>query len=278
MALYMSDSPAQRVNFGLQHFGAADFTWAAWVYYTKVDTHHAIFGHFGPGGLEFMWLIHTSGKTYVDFLDTGGTERIGAGSNGALSTGTWQHVCSVRDASAGTIRHYVDGVFDAENTGKGSLRIRSNQNSGQFRFWKIDAGSHPMDGRLAEVAMWYDRALTDDEVAVVASGMPRVAAMIHPDDLWLYCPIDEYPGVSGLSLDGKKLFQHASHPSVSSPGNGTIEESDGEASYQEHPVMIHAPSHLWTYSEDVVGLILQSMPGHYDLAVTPGRRELGVTL
>ncbi|WP_062465461.1 LamG domain-containing protein [Demequina maris] len=90
-----------------------------------------------------------------------------------VTDGAWHHAAGVYDADAGELRLFLDGAlaattpFDRPWQATGPLEIGSSLSDGvPVNFWP---------GAIAGVAV-YDSALTDDEVATVATAEPPSAA------------------------------------------------------------------------------------------------------
>ena len=112
-----------------------------------------------------------------------------------LEPGVWQHVTYVLDAAGS--RLYVDGVVVGEGPAPATNRTPIVGFIGS-----MDGYRNLFQGVLDELRL-YDRALTAEEVAVLASG----DRLDDADQLLLYLPFDELEGAR--SYDRSGLDNHA---------------------------------------------------------------------
>jgi hypothetical protein len=112
-----------------------------------------------------------------------------------LELGLWQHVAYVLDAAGS--RLYVDGAVVGEGPAPATNRTPILGFIGS-----MDGYRNLFQGALDELRL-YDRALTADEVAVLAGG----DRLDEADQLLLYLPFDELEGAR--SYDRSGLDNHA---------------------------------------------------------------------
>jgi hypothetical protein len=106
----------------------------------------------------------------------------------AISANTWHHFCAVF-ASTTSRSIYLDGGNKATDTSSRPAPTGINIVSIGVDFVSGSPGNAFASGgtgMIAEAAVW-DVALTDEEVAALAKGIPPI--MIHPQNLRCYLPL-----------------------------------------------------------------------------------------
>ena len=136
-------------------------TIAAWVQADAFPGPMTIVTRNAGGSAYYELTVTTGGKLIVYFGVSGGSGDISYEGNGSqtLTTGTWYHVATTYNSTAGLVS-YVNGVVDRTITAAGTLNLISGVPtvigrgavSGQF-----------FDGRLDEVYV-FDRALTQADI------------------------------------------------------------------------------------------------------------------
>jgi len=160
------------------------------------------------------WVGCENGGNAAFYLtDTGGTIAGAAGTTD-LTDGSWHHVVAVRDAGAGEVRIYVDGVEEGAqsatyNAGFGSLTAALN-----IGWLNLSLGYY-FDGVVDEVAL-YDVALPGGEIQRhynegeaspgycinpdIAVSKMASAWLVHAGDTVTYTYMVTSPGDTPLSL------------------------------------------------------------------------------
>lgn len=228
--------------------GAGSFTIDFWVRGTLADNPTA---HSGGGEFfDFRWI---EGNIVADrdiwgdssrdwgISLAGGRVRFGTGraDSGALDsehtlegtvnvlTGTWRHVCCVRDHATGVKRIYVDGALDnasPPNRSRDDISYPDNGVSGKVTPWcpyivlaaeKHDAGSaYPSyRGFLDEFRVW--------SVALGAADVQRVMARVQrPGTPGLVGNFRFEEGAGTVVADSSGSGQSAGQLIAGAPGNG----------------------------------------------------------
>ncbi|WP_165367693.1 sialidase family protein, partial [Phytoactinopolyspora endophytica] len=160
------------------------FTAAAWFRSESPDS-QAIMWAYGQGSSTPQWWVRLEpGNNRVRaLLDTGGTTR-SAVAPGDFADGEWHHVALTRSADAVTL--YVDGDVAAETDGL--VGSTSSDARTGLHIGKRPDGANPLDGAADEVRL-YDRALSADEVADLATG--NVDDDADDDGAAVRLPMDE---------------------------------------------------------------------------------------
>ena len=198
MARRVASGASGRIDFGnLALFvNTGDLTLTFWLMLgsgTAINQMIADIEGIGTSELEsenascFLWTSSVS-----DAWDLRYIHEYGAGINEQnifdtdLNNDVWYHVAIVRDVSANTVVTYIDGVANAtfnytnDHTYTGSTTVYSI-------FQRSDGGFQLDDASEADIC-YYDAALSADEVAGLANGVPnfpfRAANKIN------YCTLD----------------------------------------------------------------------------------------
>ncbi len=157
-------------------------TWAAWVKLddSGVDDPLVILAISTDGSLDDEFLLQWQGNATADPL------RLAISQNNnfntrldgdtSMSSTDWAHVAATSDGS--TIKMYVNGVLQ-------TITVINGSNTGQWFGTATDADTFTIGGvlratlagdfggKIGEVRV-YDVALTDDQIALLASGQPEV--------------------------------------------------------------------------------------------------------
>ena len=177
------------------------------------------------GAFNYYYALLMSGTTSGDplYLEAraGGTSSYARTTTG-YSINTWHHSCAVV-ASATDRRVFIDGGSkDTETVTRNptitTTAIGVNLHGG--------TAYNGMVGAMAEAAIW-DVALTDAEVAIVASGISPL--LMRPNDLVAYWPIigrtspeiDIFGGYD-MSITGGSMAA-APHPRIAYPSHKTYQ-------------------------------------------------------
>lgn len=159
----------------LYNVGTGDFSVALWVKFDSMVTN-------GTGIISRDdWPSVSPYKGWVMNNDSGQvgivTRNSSSGSYPArtaassFSLGTWYHLAGVR--SAGTTKLYVDGSLVASVVESTPIDL---SNSATMTIGAVNDGFQRMSGAIDEVR-FYDNALTDSEIANLASPVPEPASM-----------------------------------------------------------------------------------------------------
>ena len=135
-----------------------DFTAAAWINIGAFDGgDESVFGQLGGGLNNALHLVIRSQKPYMGFFgnDTGGAT--------TLSTNTWFHIAWRYTQATGEQAIYVNGTLDTSTTGHAPLQGTSAVLIGRW-------GSGGYLTGMIDDARIYNRALTNSEIASIASG------------------------------------------------------------------------------------------------------------
>ncbi len=113
--------------------------------------------------------VRSGGQVYLRFrIKAGGSTETLIASSGVLTNGVWAHIAATYDGSM--MRVYVNGVLVGNRGKSGSIDVEPT-----VPMWiggnPPSATSRPWDGKIDDVRL-YDRALTDDQVALLASLAP----------------------------------------------------------------------------------------------------------
>ena len=184
---------ADQVNYVCKEFPAVPNTVEAWVYF-PADTPAAtrggvILGSYNDGAKGLLsFEIYTGGKPRMYYIDAEGvvTNKIFSSVN--VYTGKWTHVAIVRDATAGMLHCYVDGVLAesqpatvADYVPSKSLVLGGDRRSGNSQYFK---------GQLRSVALYSDartQAEIQGDMSTLNNGDPlavwdtRATASSHYD-------------------------------------------------------------------------------------------------
>ena len=142
----------------------------------------------------------------------GSNNVVGAASTENVSTGVWNHACSVFTGdSSRTV--YLNGGNSSTDTASNSPTyslITSIQIGAQY--FQGSATSFTK-GKIAEVGIW-NAALTADEVASLAKGM--TCDKVRPQSLVFYAPLvrDLQDVKGGLTITNNNAATVADHPRV----------------------------------------------------------------
>lgn len=158
--------------------GATAFSASIWIYYSsQVET--TLAGCWEDAGSNQQWLISKNSADILTVAVYDSNFRVATG--GSISKNTWQHIGLVYNASAATVRSYINGSFStsAAVISGGSL---ANRGSAASAIGARQAGNKPFAGNLAEFATW-TAALTDAEMASLGDGF--VPSNIRKPDIYI---------------------------------------------------------------------------------------------
>ena len=136
-----------------------------------------------------------------------------------LSNDTWHHAAFTHDVGATSLKIFLDGTEEAENTGAGSS---FSYTAPEFHIGSRDTVSGPFNGRLAWACFW-NVVLTANEILAMARGMPPYR--IRPKDQLICWP------VWGLSA-----------PEIDLSGNGRSGTVSGPTKANGPPVRLFTPT------------------------------------
>jgi hypothetical protein len=111
-----------------------------------------------------------------------GSDLTAISASGTIVADSWYHAAAVY-SSPTSYSAFLNGKGKA--TGSTS-RTPSGINNATIGLQKQASSGTPFNGSLAEVAVW-NAALTDQEIAVLATGMP--ASAVRPQSLVFYLPL-----------------------------------------------------------------------------------------
>ena len=174
----------------------------------------------------FVDVIHHAGGAGGDFFAIGGDGTQGgdpvfamayetglanvhADSTAGYSVSTWHHACGVFTGTT-TCVIYLDGGNKAT-----AVAARTPAGFDQTQVGALHrnhATSWPMNGRIAEAAIW-DAALTDAEAAILATGIRPI--FVRPQNIVAYWPLvrdQDYDIVGGYDLtvwNNPTIAEHA---------------------------------------------------------------------
>lgn len=129
------------------------FSFSAWI---KCDvltgTTQMIISKFKVGG-NFQYALRIEGTSdlLTTYVTSDGSTSTTATSTAAITTGSFIHVFGCYDPS-NTLRTYINGVLDGENTI--SIPASLYSAASKFRIGDRDGGNREFDGIIDEVAIW----------------------------------------------------------------------------------------------------------------------------
>ncbi len=203
------------------NIGTNAVSMSAWV---NLDVLPSAVSTFGP-------IYDSAGDSYVLYLQQGVNElrfkvttTNGAARPGipqaALSTGSWHHLAAVYNGAAGaagTAKIYWDGVLMDTHTGDDGTPgtgLTGNVTAGQVARMGNDTGTSYYAGALDDLGVW-NRALTDAEVAYIASGGGRTLAAPAPVIHWTFDGNAANTGTGGPAYNATIVHGNASNAYVS---------------------------------------------------------------
>ncbi len=129
------------------------------------------------GSTDFMQLFWLNGSTaYRTRWDINGTGRIIDAPNTDITVGVWTHYACRFTGSVMTV--FINGV----SSGTPITGLSGGLDNVLGFTFGADVGAKPMDGKLAEWAMW-DRALPDNEIVALSNSMHPI--LLNPNQLYL---------------------------------------------------------------------------------------------
>jgi hypothetical protein len=164
------------------------FTLAAWIRIAQNDaTDMTFFSMYDGTKGPLMRTI--SGKLRMFWIDSGvgGHEAIGATT---MSTNTWYHVAATwpKSTSPG-MQVWLNGTVDGSDTTNGTLSGTRDTTNGWCLGVRGNAGSaksNPLNGVMAEAAMWNTNLTAAEIIALAKGNSPK---LVRPTSLKGYWPI-----------------------------------------------------------------------------------------
>jgi hypothetical protein len=152
----------------LWDFGTSSFALSAWFKSANATGYHNIIRfHNGAGASGWGLRLEPAGLIQFRTSDVGAACTANIASDSAWDDDEWHHVVAVRDAAAGQLRLYVDGVADATPVSDGGCSINGASDNklgigaGQ---WGSSSGTWEVfNGPIDEVGIFL-HALTESEV------------------------------------------------------------------------------------------------------------------
>lgn len=146
-----------------------DMTFAVWIKPTSIATNDMIMMYNNLSGGESLatnilyglWFLNTSGGLRYFHEYGSGTNQILDFGN-YITTGSWQHVAFVRDATAKTVILYVNGV--AKETQSYTTNPEGGTTNALIIGTRENLSDRFYDGLMDEMAIW-SRALSSTEIA-----------------------------------------------------------------------------------------------------------------
>jgi hypothetical protein len=129
-----------------------------------------------------VYLYQRQTGNTVAFQSADGSGVNQASATTTIKAGEWYHAAGVLTSSSSRSA-FLNGGGKATET---STRVPSGMNRSSIGVQDQATASTPFNGAIAEVAFW-NVALTDQEIAVLATGMP--ASAVRPQSLVFYLPL-----------------------------------------------------------------------------------------
>ena len=160
------------------------------------------------GGVNFGWLlwIYYNGYSRLQiWVYTDATSGLAASAQNPtyLSDNQWHHIC-IRYNNAGDKRPdiFIDATeisYDTHDAATGTL----NNDSGGDLFigGRTIDNNRNFDGCMTDITIWNTWLSDTDIKQIYDSGLKWYSLQMHPTNLVLYLPMDNYP--AGTSGDGK---------------------------------------------------------------------------
>jgi hypothetical protein len=161
MALKLTTTTSQYVDFGNILQPISNYTFMLWFYPTELNSYKEIAGREDLSGGKGFYFEISATKKPIFHADTGSINVTGTTT---LALNTWYHVVGVRDTVTANQRIYVNGVLEA-TAAYGTLGTVTNP----FRIGMPN--DWPTEGFIGSVddVRYYNKVLTADEIATIYS-------------------------------------------------------------------------------------------------------------
>ena len=216
MSRQFNDSASNYLNTGTPtHDNSTPLTMACWFNSDDSGVDGAFMNVCDRSGYTGFALGPAADNTISASTITGsGDTGIGV-SAGTLSANTWHHACGVFGSGTEDRTSYLDGVPGVKNTENQSVGVDIDDFVvGAFAI--LGSIFVPMDGEIAEAAIW-NAALTTEEVESLAAGYSPL--FIRPQNLKAYWPL--IGGLNNMVGDDELIVNGsvpaAAHVSIITP-------------------------------------------------------------
>ena len=146
-----------------------DMSLACWVKFTSTATQMSFAGKWATSNKSFYWLHnHTTNQLRFNTVANGTSGDTNVNVSWTPSSATWYHVGIAYDASAGSVKFYVDG--SQQGTTQTGLNTSMFNGTAPWQMGTYTGSSLPIDGLLDEFGVW-NKLLDDTDFSnLYASG------------------------------------------------------------------------------------------------------------
>ena len=199
-------------------FTSNSYTVCAWGHQDSFGSQRTWLGKGQASGvgsnMQYMLWVEGSGSGNPRMTWGDGSSSASANGTGPVNTTAFRHMVGRVGTGANGVRVFLDGT-SVGNATPGPTTSNTTRN---FRIGCADSANDPMDGRLAEVAVW-NVLLNDSEIASLARGLNprhvRPSALVGYWPLFGSSPEPDYSGRGNAASVVGTPNVHSSHPRIS---------------------------------------------------------------
>jgi hypothetical protein len=202
--------------------GDRSFSIHGWVKLASTANDQTLVASYPLGPNGFGILLRVTGAKFGAFWGDAGLSGQESITTTSFTAGVWTPFGCKYDGATNTMRTYIYGVQEGSDSSANVIGAPI----GTWRLGLRGNGANPLNGDLAEIAMWSGRALTDAEFAALAKGAPP--SKMSPYNLVGYWPLygvaspEPNRGCTGEVVGGPMVvtgtLAAAAHPPVGAGG------------------------------------------------------------
>jgi hypothetical protein len=214
-----------------------DFSIIALIKTDSLNVEKGIFGQRQAyKGKAFALRPAASGQSKIGISSV---EATWAESTGVISDNDWHFVgatCDSNNIDATTVRFFIDGAFDSQDTTEEMVNITAG---GVSYIGSVVAGgltpASVFNGCISDVIIYSSILSDDDIISIMKAKMKRFALQVDEGNLAAYYPLDDH--AAGTGINGK------TYKDLSGNGNdGTGVDADADSTNVGEEILNYPPA------------------------------------
>ncbi len=252
------------------HLGMRDaFTAAAWIRPGAVDGTRLIMSKYNYGNHQRAWRFQLEGGKLRFHASAAGTDNVNVTGNATLSANHWRHVAVVY--ASGAVRFYVDGALDRSTSVSVTRLFEASVPFALGANFNGASITQHFQGLIDEARL-YRRALSDAEIAALASGGNQSPVAV--DDAAV-TPLNRPVWIDVLANDGDPDGDALTLTGAGPAAQGVVATTAGPdgVQYTPNPDFTGTDAFAYTIADPhglaATGTVHVLVVGHVPMTLTP---------